>query len=106
MGVYKMIILIKDIVGSKTAISYEDGEKCLKQVIEGIENNEKVILDFTGIEFVITAFLNPVIGDLIIKYGSDIMQKIEIRNATKNIIEKIKIVKDGALVKREDLEEN
>lgn len=33
------------------------------------------------------------------------MQKVKITNATRNIIDKIKIVKDGALIKREDLEE-
>ena len=100
-----MTILVKDIVGSETAIAYDDGVKCLDLVLESLEKEPSVELDFQGVEFVITAFLNPVIGDLIIKKGPDIMQKVKITNATRNIIDKIKIVKDGALIKREDLEE-
>ena len=100
-----MTILVKDIVGSETAIAYDDGVKCLDLVLESLEKDGSVELDFQGVEFVIAAFLNPVIGDLIIKKGPDIMQKVKITNATRNIIDKIKIVKDGALIKREDLEE-
>ncbi|WP_304108985.1 STAS-like domain-containing protein [Phascolarctobacterium succinatutens] len=100
-----MTILVKDIVGSETAIAYDDGVKCLDLVLESLEKDGSVELDFQGVEFVITAFLNPVIGDLIIKKGPDIMQKVKITNATRNIIDKIKIVKDGALIKREDLVE-
>ena len=53
----------------------------------------------------ITAFLNPVIGDMILNYGDDIMSKVQIRNANGAIIEKIRLVKEGALLKREDLNE-
>lgn len=100
-----MNILIKDIVNSQTAIAYDDGVKCLKLVLQALDKDDIVTLDFKGVNFVITAFLNPVIGDLIIEKGPEVMQKIKIENATRNIIEKIKIVKDGALVKREDLDE-
>ena len=100
-----MTILVKNIVGSETAIAYDDGRKCLALVMDSLEKDGSVVLDFQGVDFVITAFLNPVIGDLIIKKGPEIMQKVEIKNATRNIIDKIKIVKDGALLKREDLEE-
>ena len=42
---------------------------------------------------------------MILNYGSDIMSKVQIRNANGSIIEKIKLVKDGALLKREDMDE-
>lgn len=99
-----MKILIKDIVKSKTAIAYDDGVKCLDLVLKSLDEEGAVTLDFQDVEFVITAFLNPVIGDLIIKKGPEIMKKVQITHATKNIIEKIKIVKDGALLKREECE--
>lgn len=98
-----MKIRIYDIVQGDTAVSYEDGKECLRQVMNVIDR-ENVILDFEKVGYVITAFLNPVIGDLILKKGQDIMKKIEIENANKNIIEKIKIVKTGALLKREDFQ--
>ena len=53
---------------------------------------------------VITAFLNPIIGDLILEKGVEAMKLINIRNANQRTIEKIKMVKDGALLKREDLD--
>jgi len=49
--------------------------------------------------------LNPIIGDLILERGNDVMQYIGIKNANDSIIQKIKLVKDGALMKREDLDE-
>lgn len=99
-----MKILIKDFVKSNTAISYDDGQKCLKYVLKYVDNEQEIILDFKGIDFVITAFLNPIIGDLILQKGIIVMKKIKIANANKNIVDKIKIVKDGALLKREDMQ--
>lgn len=99
-----MAIMIKDFIKGDTAVSYEDGKKCLEKEIEILNHQEKVTLDFTGISYVITAFLNPVIGDLILQKGADVMKCIEIKNANESIIQKIKMVKDGALLKREDIE--
>ncbi|WP_296046864.1 STAS-like domain-containing protein [uncultured Gemmiger sp.] len=104
-----MVVFIKDYAKGASAISYEDGKKCFDAIANGIKqngnNDNMIVLDFAGIEFVITAFLNPVIGDMILNYGSDIMSKVQIRNANGSIIEKIKLVKDGALLKREDMDE-
>ena len=98
-----MYITIKEFVKSNTAVSYDDGQKCLKAILAHIDNEREIFLDFKGIDFVITAFLNPIIGDLILQKGKAIMRKIKICNANKNIVEKIKIVRDGALLKREDM---
>lgn len=96
-------ILIKNYINGNVAISYDDGKKCLNEILNNLKNNEALTLNFEGIEYVITAFLNPVIGDLIIEKGADIMKSISIVNANENILNKIKLVKDGALLKREDL---
>lgn len=98
-------ILIKKYIDGDTAVSYDDGRKCQREIIERLDQGDKVILDFTGIDYVITAFLNPIIGDLILERGNDVMKSIGIKNANESIIKKIKLVKDGALVKREDLDE-
>lgn len=98
-----MRIMINEIVTSKAAVSYDEGKICLEKVLNLLSSDSNVILDFKGIDFVITAFLNPVIGDLIIQKGPEVMKKITIENATEDILQKIKIVKDGALLKREDL---
>lgn len=99
-----MAVMIRDYIEGDTAISYEDGRKCLQKELDELKDHEQVTLDFSGVEFVITAFLNPVIGDLILQNGKDIMKKVVIKNANPSIIQKIKMVKDGALLKREDIE--
>lgn len=96
--------MIHDYIEGDTAVSYEDGKKCLKDILAVIDNREKVVLNFEGISYIITAFLNPIIGDLILERGENVMKAVAIKNANENIIKKIKLVKDGALVKREDLE--
>lgn len=98
-----MVIRIRDFAPGDTATSYEDGRKCLSAMLNNIDRGETIVLDFDGVNFVITAFLNPVIGDLILQKGDSVMKKIQIINANQKTIEKIKIVKDGSLLKREDL---
>lgn len=97
-------IRIADYVEGDTATSYEDGKRCLEAILKVIDAST-IQLDFSGVDFVITAFLNPIIGDLILKKGDSVMKKIDIINANANIIKKIKLVKDGTLLKREDIDE-
>lgn len=98
-----MIIKISDFTKGDTATSYENGRQCLERILAVIDEHDKIALDFSGVDFVITAFLNPVIGDLILEKGESIMKKISIINANENTIQKIRMVKEGALLKREDL---
>lgn len=102
------MVKIKDYVKGDTAISYEDGVRCKKEIVEELDaavQSQSVILDFEGVSYVITAFLNPIIGDLILERGTSVMKTIQIENANNDIIMKIKMVRDGALLKREDTED-
>ena len=99
-----MTVKVKDFITGDTAVSYEDGKRCYNAIIPSIKSGESVVLDFSDVNYVITAFLNPIIGDLIINFGMESMKLIEIKNANQFMIEKIKTVKDGALIKREDLD--
>ncbi len=98
-------IMVKQYIDGNTAVSYRDGKKCQEKMLQYLDQGEKVNLDFSEIDYVITAFLNPVIGDLILQRGDDVMKNIGIKNANTSIIKKIKLVRDGALLKREDLVE-
>lgn len=101
-----MTITVKNYIGNgDTAVSYDDGKRCLKEILKILDKGDAVILDFTGIDYVITAFLNPIIGDLILQKGESVMKLIEIKNANQRTIEKIRLVKEGALIKREDMEQ-
>ncbi|WP_317991032.1 STAS-like domain-containing protein [Faecalibacillus intestinalis] len=88
-----------------TAVSYDEGKKCYAEIKKCLNKNERIILNFKDVNYVITAFLNPIIGDLIMENDENIMNRIEIENANNDILNKIKIVKDGALLKRNDLDE-
>lgn len=100
-----MKIEINKFAQGDTAVSYDEGKKCYELIKQSLLDKEKIFLDFAGVNYVITAFLNPIIGDLIMENGEDVMKKIEIENANTDILKKIKIVKDGALLKRTDLDE-
>ncbi len=98
-------IMVNQYIDGDTAVSYQDGKKCQETMLQYLDRGEKVNLDFSGIDYVITAFLNPVIGDLILQRGDGVMKNIVIKNANESIIKKIKLVRDGALLRREDLAE-
>lgn len=99
-----MKIDIYNFAQGDTAVSYDEGKKCYELIKQSLHDKDKIYLDFNGVNYVITAFLNPVIGDLIMENGENVMKKIEIENANNDILKKIKIVKDGALLKRTDLD--
>lgn len=97
-------IMIKEYIGSDIAISYDDGVKCQKDITECLDSGKEVILNFFGVNYVIAAFLNPVIGDLILNRGAGVMECVRIKNANETVIQKIKYVRDSMLINREDLE--
>uniref|UniRef100_UPI003FEF1D7A STAS-like domain-containing protein n=1 Tax=Roseburia sp. TaxID=2049040 RepID=UPI003FEF1D7A len=99
-----MTLSVKNYIEGDTAVSYDDGKRCYTDILKILDNGENVTLDFEGIDYVITAFLNPIIGDLILQKGINIMKSINIINVNQKTIGKIKMVKDGALLKREDME--
>lgn len=51
----------------------------------------------------VKSILNTIISDIILDKGAGIMQSIEIKNASESIIKKIDLMKEGRLLKREDL---
>lgn len=53
------VIEIKNFIAGNMAVSYEDGQKCLHKILQKLDENggtEKIILDFAGVDYVITAF--------------------------------------------------
>lgn len=95
-------IQIKDYAQDGISLSYEQGKHCYNLLKELLQYNDKVILDFDGVNYALTAFLNPVFSKLIVEYSDDVFKNIEIVNANEQIIKKIKMIKKDSLVKRED----
>lgn len=61
------ILTVRDIINSELAVSTEKGEMVFNAINEGLQKEEKIVLDFKGIDLMITAFLNAAIGKL---YGN------------------------------------
>ena len=63
-----MNVVISEIIQSNVAISPKSGEILYSLLDKAVSRREKVILDFTGIEMMTTAFLNVAIGQLYHKF--------------------------------------
>ncbi len=69
------IINIFDVVGGKTAVSTEDGDRLFGTISAFLEKDFEVVLDFANIETLITTFLNAAIGQLYSKYDSPFLRE-------------------------------
>ncbi|HEY8118149.1 MAG TPA: STAS-like domain-containing protein [Methylophilaceae bacterium] len=84
-----MVINIVDYV--KTASTYEDGEVIYKLISDAIRRDEQVILSFSGIPSVPSAFINSAILRLLEDFSFEkIREKIIFVNTTKHINDLIK----------------
>ncbi len=64
----------------------------LNKIIPALEENEKVILDFAGIEGTTQSFVHALISDMIRKYVADILDKIYFKNCNGTVRKVIGIV--------------
>ena len=65
------VINVSAVLDSPSALTQEQGKKVYKLVSEAIKDNDDVILDFDGIESMISPFLNNAIGKLYGEFSSD-----------------------------------
>ena len=66
-------ISVKDIIGCKFAIASEDGDKIFDLIYANLRQNKNVVLSFSGIDILVTAFLNRAIGQLYGRLKEDII---------------------------------
>ena len=71
----RKIINIFDVVGSKAAVSTEDGDRLFETINAFLEKDFEVVLDFANIDTLITTFLNAAIGQLYSKYDSPFLRE-------------------------------
>ncbi|MEP2771665.1 MAG: STAS-like domain-containing protein [Fulvivirga sp.] len=75
-------ILVKDIIGSKSALSPMKGIKLYEFLSGEINDGNQIILSFSGIEDLVTAFSNASFGNLYTAYSID---KIESHLVLKDL---------------------
>lgn len=58
-------IKVVDVIGSNLGVSSEDGGAVFEKIQIALKARQSVELDFTGIDMVISAFLNTAVGKLV-----------------------------------------
>ncbi len=73
-----MKIEIKDIIKKNIAISTDDGEKVFKEIKKLLDNKEETIeVSFSGIDMLISHFLNESIGKLYLAFPKSRWEEID-----------------------------
>lgn len=90
-------IKIDKYVSLHQGITSEEGESIYKLIVDALSKEDDVLLNFEGITFLTTAFLNVVIGALYKDYTSEQLQlKLHIENINAETAARIKKVTDNA----------
>lgn len=64
-------VSICDVIEGFHAVDPEDGDKIYAVLDDALASGQRVELSFSGLEFVLTAFLNAAIGRLFAKYTEE-----------------------------------
>lgn len=67
------IINIKHEINKNDAISAEDGKLIFEKIKSFIDTQQEVMVDFEGIDLVLSTFLNPAIGQLYYLYEKNVV---------------------------------
>lgn len=90
-------INVRECIGTPSAITQEDGNLIYEEICKAIDNQEKIELDFSEIESMISPFLNNAIGKLYAKYSSEqINAYLKLENVSAEKIPTIRIVINNA----------
>lgn len=99
-------LVIRDIINSNSANLDEKGELVFQAIKKRIEEDQPVTLDFTGIDTLITAFLNLAIGQLYdLKPVNELTKLVKIKRSTvsDSHFQKIALVLTNSKEKRQGL---
>jgi hypothetical protein len=66
----------------------------LGEIVPALEKKEEVVLDFAGVDATTQSFVHALISDLLRKYGSGVLDRVEFRSCSDTIRKIITIVVD------------
>ena len=90
-----MNLVIKDIIGSKVASENKQGDLIFDEIATSLDKSEaEILLDFSGLKIITTAFHKNAIGKLYKNYGKEkLNNRLKIKNITdKGDVELLKLV--------------
>lgn len=75
-----MIVNVLELIGDR-ATDMQQGDKIYENIVVGFKQGEEVIVDFYGLNTVLSTFLNNAIGTLYKDYDSEFLNKnLKIKN--------------------------
>ena len=91
------MVKVLDIINRDTAVSTDDGQKVFEAVSSHLFQDRKTEIDFNGIQFMTTAFLNAAIGQLYSTFtGDQLKNQLSLTNVAKEDLVLFKKVVDRA----------
>ncbi len=92
-----MLVNIKQILGSDSALTPSSGGIIYNIIETNLSNNNRISLDFLGIEVLTSAFLNAAVGRLYYKYqSSELNSLLSIINISGDDLQLLKKVIERA----------
>ena len=86
-------IIVKEFINNEYGHNPEEGEKIAKYIEENFQGKSKLILDFSDIKSINTAFANKIIYSLYKNYSTEVLNKcFEIKNYNELIKETLRRV--------------
>ena len=90
-------ITINSMITLNQGVTSEEGQPIYEAIFKSLQEGEVVTLDFEGVSFLTTAFLNVVIGTLYKDYTSEKLKSVLIlKNVNPETASRIKRVTDNA----------
>ncbi|RBQ07812.1 STAS-like domain-containing protein [Pedobacter miscanthi] len=94
-----MDLMISQVIDGNTAIAPSKGESVHEKIKQALIDQETVILDFTGMELMTTAFLNSAIGQLYAEFSTELLRdKLKIKWISQSDAVLLKKVTDTAKI--------
>jgi len=92
-----LTIKISQHIKLNKGITPDEAQPIYNMEVEAFQNSQKVILDFSDVELLTTAFLNVLIGNLYKDYSSEQLKSmLELSNYDLNTARRIKSVTENA----------
>lgn len=92
-----IFIKLNDYITCNKGVTPSEGEPIYNHIVASLKKGDNVILDFSNVEMMTTAFLNVVIGNLYKDYTSEQLKSmLSFENLSESIAFRIKKVTDNA----------
>lgn len=97
-------ITVKNLIDSDLATSNEKGKILKKEILNSIEQKTPVVIDFSNIKILTSAFLNPGIGEVYSELGEDkFFEYVSLDKSTSELQkDKFNLVLENIKYKRSD----